>query len=443
MLDHLTRFGRVRYYLITNDLFLWTLNFCLRFLFGSPAGILRSFNLLKRGRTVDSDPKQSLSASDPTGSWGAHPELKAASAVAPFAESSPAPVVHPVVAATARKKAQPSKGRIIAVGGGKGGVGKSLITSSVGISLARHGKKVVVIDADLGGANLHTCLGLSTPSLTLSDFISRRVESIDDVILETGVKNLGLISGAHDHLAASNLKYGQKTRLLSCIAAVDADFVLLDIGAGFSFNIVDFFLIAEQGLLVAIPEPSSIENAYRFLKMSFYRHLWRALKSSPVRKVVEQAMDQKNRYGIRTPIDLLDAVERRDSATGRYLKEQAFSFRPRLLINQVRYPEDEGLGASMASVCRRHLGIAIDAIGSVRFDESVWKATRKRRPFMGVVAPLWLRAKSAYGGGRGMFEHEVSQALPVQAREAEEVPRSQLGGIQRRAAPPGRFDSLV
>ena len=218
---------------------------------------------------MDSDPKQSLSASDPTGSWGAHPELKAASAVAPFAESSPAPVVHPVVAATARKKAQPSKGRIIAVGGGKGGVGKSLITSSVGISLARHGKKVVVIDADLGGANLHTCLGLSTPSLTLSDFISRRVESIDDVILETGVKNLGLISGAHDHLAASNLKYGQKTRLLSCIAAVDADFVLLDIGAGISFNIVDFFLIAEQGLIVAIPEPSSIENAYRFLKMSF------------------------------------------------------------------------------------------------------------------------------------------------------------------------------
>ena len=72
--------------------------------------------------------------------------------------------------------------------------------------------------------------------------------------------------------------------------------------------------------------------------------------------------------------------------------------------------------------------------------------------YAGVVAPLWLRAKSAYGGGRGMFEHEVSQgmfehevsqALPVQAREAEEVPRSQLGGIQRRAAPPGRFDSLV
>ena len=330
------------------------------------------------------------------------------------------PLVRPVLGATIRKRAHPAKGRIIAVGGGKGGVGKSLVTSSLGIAIAGHGKKVVVIDADLGGANLHTCLGLPTPSLTLSDFISRRVESIDDVILDadlgganlhtclglptpsltlsdfisrrvesiddvildTGVKNLGLISGAHDHLAASNLKYTQKTRLLSRIATVDADFILLDIGAGITFNIVDFFLIAEQGLLVVVPEPSSIENAYRFLKMSFYRHLWRALKSSPSRKVVEEAMDQKNRAGIRTPIDLLDAVERRDSATGRYLKERAHSFRPRLLINQARYPEDERLGASMASVCRRHLGIDIDAIGTVRFDESVWQANRKRRPFM-------------------------------------------------------------
>ena len=72
-----------------------------------------------------------------------------------------------------------------------------------------------------------------------------------------------------------------------------------------------------------------------------------------------------------------------------------------------------------------------------------WYNTQRLLEPIGVVAPLWLRAKSAYGGGRGMFEHEVSQALPVQAREAEEVPRSQLGGIQRRAAPPGRFDSLV
>jgi flagellar biosynthesis protein FlhG len=110
------------------------------------------------------------------------------------------------------------KGRIIAVGGGKGGVGKNLVTSSLVIWLAQHGKKVVVVDTDLGGANLHTCLGQSILDRTLSDFINCRVDSIEDLILETGVKNLGLISGAHDHLTAFDLKYFQKTRLLARIS---------------------------------------------------------------------------------------------------------------------------------------------------------------------------------------------------------------------------------
>ena len=166
-------------------------------------------------------------------------------------------------------------------------------------------------------------------------------------------------------LTASNLKYFQKTRLLARISQVDADIILLDIGAGISFNIVDFFLLAEQGILVVIPEPSSIENAYRFLKMSFYRHLWRSLKASPACKVVEQAMDQKNKNGIRTPFDLLEAVERLDAPTGRFLKDEALAFQPRLLVNQVRYEEDQRLGSSMATVCRKHLGIDMAAIGAI------------------------------------------------------------------------------
>jgi flagellar biosynthesis protein FlhG len=326
---------------------------------------------------VDSELKEGVEA---PAHWSSGPEVSAASAAAvleaSLAPSLPAPISAPAPG-RARKQA-----RIIAVGGGKGGVGKSLVTSSLGISLARHGRKIVVVDADLGGANLHTCLGLTTPERTLSDFINRRVPRIEDVIAETGVPNLGLISGAHDHLTASNMKYFQKTRLLSRISQVDADIIVIDIGAGISFNIVDFFLLAEQGILVVIPEPSSIENAYRFLKMSFYRHLWRCLKASPARKVVEEAMDQKNQVGIRSPFDLLEAVERIDAAAGRFLKEKALEFRPRLLVNQVRYPEDERLGHSMSAVCRKHLGIDIESIGAVGFDESVWRANRKKRPFM-------------------------------------------------------------
>ncbi len=276
----------------------------------------------------------------------------------------------------------PRARHIVAVGGGKGGVGKSLITSSLAICLARRGRRVVVVDADLGGANVHTALGLNSPNVTMADFIHRRVRSIEDVIVETGVENLGLISGAHDYLTASNMKYQQKMRLLSRIRTVDADFILLDIGAGISFNIVDFFLLAESGLLVVIPEPSSIENAYRFLKMSFYRNLRMAVKETHVRGFIDQAMDQKNLHGIRSPFDLLEAVERLNPEAGRVLKERAQAFRPRLMVNQLRYPEDERLGVSMASVCRKHLGVDMECLGAVRYDDGVWQANRRKKPFM-------------------------------------------------------------
>ena len=106
------------------------------------------------------------------------------------------------------------KKEIWAIGGGKGGIGKSLITGNIGIHLARLKKKVLVVDADLGGANLHTTLGIGVPETTLSDFLNRRVEPIRDVIIKTSIPNLSLISGAQDFLDAANPNFAQKTRLL-------------------------------------------------------------------------------------------------------------------------------------------------------------------------------------------------------------------------------------
>lgn len=303
-----------------------------------------------------------------------------------------------------------SSRKIVAVGGGKGGIGKSLMASSLAICLARRGKRVVLLDADLGGANLHTCLGLACPTRTLSDFLQRRFDSIADVVVGTGVENLGLISGAHDFLTASNLKYFQKVRLLKRIAELDADFILLDLGAGVSNNIVDFFLLAELGLLVVVPEPSSIENAYRFLKKSFYRDLWSVLKkNNPARDIVERAMDQKNGYGVRTPFDLLEAVDRIDPLTGQLLKRRADAFRPRLIVNEARYEEDLRLGDTMASVCRRHLGIRMDCIGAVPYDDGVWQANRKKRPFI----QDFPRSKA----GRAI--EKIAEVLLVASRPAE------------------------
>jgi len=151
--------------------------------------------------------------------------------------------------------------KIWAVGGGKGGVGKTVFTANLAVSLANRGKRVIVVDADLGGANIHTILGVKKIKHNLGDFlINKKFRNISDVVVETPVKNLGLVSGANGILELANPSFAQKMKVISGLRKVDADIVLLDLGAGTTFNTLDFFNLADSKILVACPEPTSIQN---------------------------------------------------------------------------------------------------------------------------------------------------------------------------------------
>ena len=159
--------------------------------------------------------------------------------------------------------------RIWAIGGGKGGVGKSVLAANLGVVLAKRRQRVVVVDADLGGANLHTLFGMPDPELTLSDYIDRNVPSLDDIVLSTSVPGLHLVSGAHALLEMANPKHGQKSRILRHIQKLDADHVILDLGAGTGINVLDFFLAARKGVLVVVPEPTSMGTESCWLSARF------------------------------------------------------------------------------------------------------------------------------------------------------------------------------
>jgi len=271
---------------------------------------------------------------------------------------------------------------IWAVGGGKGGIGKSLIVANMSIVLAQRGKKVVLIDADLGGANLHTCLGISQPKATLGDFISRRVGRIEDAMVETGIPNLGLISGAQEIVGAANPKHSQKIRLLRTIRSLNVDFILIDLGSGTSFNILDFFLVSDHGLLIVIPEPTSIENAYRFLKCSFLRKVGNLAAQYDVKEVFDTVFDPKNLKGIRTPFDLFDEISKIDERVVELLQKGMEGFRPKLILNQVRTDNDIRIGFSIRSACMKYLGIQMDYLGYIYYDDLVWQSIRKKRPLV-------------------------------------------------------------
>lgn len=308
-------------------------------------------------------------------------------AAAEVAPSSPAAESHP------KADAAPQKARIVAIGSGKGGVGKSFIASSLGIDLARRGQRVVVVDADLGGANLHTALGLSPAKVTLADVIVGEVDHIEDVRIQTGIPNLSLVSGAYDHLIAANLGYQQKRRLQRQIESLDADFVLLDLGSGLSLNVVDFFLLGAPGILVVAPEPASIQTAYRFLKTSFYRLCWTVAPSGGARQLIRETMYEKNARGVRTRTDLLEAISQIDDEARRRIERAAASFQPWLVVNQVRSVEDKRLGPTMAGFCFQHLDIDMECLHPIYFDDRIWQSNRDRKPYV-LSAPTAPAAKN-------------------------------------------------
>ncbi|HEY7725491.1 MAG TPA: P-loop NTPase [Anaeromyxobacteraceae bacterium] len=269
--------------------------------------------------------------------------------------------------------------RVVSVGGGKGGIGKSLVAANLGIELARAGRRVVLVDADLGGANLHTCLGMEQPRKSLSDFVEKRIARIEDVVVPTQVPNLGLIAGALDHLDAANPKYAQKMRLLRHLLALDVDYAILDLGAGTHLNVLDFFLVSDHGVLVLVPEPTAIENVYRFVKAAFWRRVRNVVAvygfEEPLRSVMGDGT-------FRSPIQVLRGLSEVHPEAARTLEREVQAFRPRLVVNQARTPQDAELGHAVVGAWKKYFGLGMDYLGHIEYDDSMWRTVRARRPLL-------------------------------------------------------------
>jgi len=271
---------------------------------------------------------------------------------------------------------------IWAVGGGKGGVGKSFIAANLGLALAKQGKQVVLVDLDLGGANLHTCLGVSGSDKTLSDYLTGKMSDINALISKTETDRVGMISGAADNLQIANLKHFQKAKLLRNLKHIEADYVILDLGAGTAFNTLDFFVQADRGLISVMPDPTSIENTYRFLKCV----LMRKLHSAPLqaKKLMNSVLTQRQYDGkkIRTLAAFLSAMDGLHPEYAPELRDNLSSLQLHLIVNQVLEPRDTELGHAMQMTCSRYFGSELDYLGYLHHDKNVLQSLRQRKPFI-------------------------------------------------------------
>jgi len=270
---------------------------------------------------------------------------------------------------------------VLPVASGKGGVGKSLLCANLGITLAREGKTVLLVDLDLGGSNLHTCLGVSGSSQGIGHFIHRRVERLDQLVIDTGRPKLFMIPGDSLLPATANLPYFRKVKLLRELQELVADYIILDLGAGSSFNTVDFFLAAAGGVLVCTPETTSILNAYSFLKSVCYRMLYRSFPpKSTERKVIHEFMTERIEGTDRSLASLVEQLAECSAESGTTASRAIGTLVPRIVLNMGKQSRDTVIGRRLREISRRNLGVEVEYIGFLPADELLGRSVISRTP---------------------------------------------------------------
>ena len=155
--------------------------------------------------------------------------------------------------------AQPKNSRIIAVSSGKGGVGKTNISINLALAYARLGKRVIVLDADLGLANVNVVLGV-IPRYNLYHLI-RQQKTMRDILLDTDY-GIQIVAGASGFSKIANLSEEERQGFIHELYELSqADVIIIDTAAGVSNNVLTFVAAADDVIIVNTPEPTAITDA--------------------------------------------------------------------------------------------------------------------------------------------------------------------------------------
>jgi flagellar biosynthesis protein FlhG len=289
---------------------------------------------------------------------------------------------------------------IISIASGKGGVGKSIVAGNLGLVLARMGKRVVLVDLDVGGADLHIMFGLLHPPATLSDFLVRRVESLDAVACPISTQpGLRLIPGTGDTLATANMPYAKKKRLIRHLGHMEADVLIVDVGAGTGYHALDFFLLADLHVVVATPDPTSVLDLYRFIKLAAIRRvLSHFLTKDPINSTLADG-DFASVEEI-----CLASGKTDDAAQARQALE---AFRPLLVLNRTSARSKVNT-LQLQKLLRQYVGGELTLLGEIPDDRAVERSVRTYLPVV-EAAPESPAAQAFLSIARQLISHFLTQ----------------------------------
>ena len=284
--------------------------------------------------------------------------------------------------------------QIIPVASGKGGVGKSLLSANLAIALGQQGKKVVLVDLDLGASNLHL-IGQHPGSASLGSWFTEKSD-FKDIIQPTDYQNVSFIAGDNQIPDLTSLKHVQKVRLIRNLKNIDTDYVILDLGAGTHQFILDMFLLSPQGIIVSAPAVTATLNGYLFLKNAVFRLLYTTYKrGTPGRSYLDEIKkDSSTMQKLYIP-QLIQGLARVDPQTTQMFINRMQQFRPRLVMNMIEDPKDADRAQRIKASCNQYLGLELEYLGLMYRDLFQDKALAAQLPVV-VYKPQSVLGQAVY-----------------------------------------------
>ena len=316
--------------------------------------------------------------------------------------------------------------QILPIASGKGGVGKSAISLNLSIALAQLGKKVILCDFDFGGANLHTMLGHKNNKPGLGHFINKLEDHLEPLIQKTAVENLGFIAGDCLIPGTPNMDYFSKKKILKELNQLDADYVILDLGAGSAYNTLDFFLVTYKSILVTTPEITSILNAYSFLKSSAFRFLAQQFSAkSEERKFIQDFTHTRLEGTELSFVNLMEELYKRFPESSAKAINKLDSFRPQVILNKGRESNDIAMGQRLKSLVKNKLNMNMEFIGFIPHDDEISLSIARRTPLI-LSNPEGDFARRIYPTAQRVIENDFSLNDAVFDEEKEDEVLQQL-----------------
>ena len=279
--------------------------------------------------------------------------------------------------------------RTLAIASGKGGVGKTVVTANLAICLAQQlcqkQGSVVAIDLDLGCGNLNACLGVRSNNGNINNFLLNQETSLKGILTPTGQESLQVICSSYSGAHGIQLSHDQKRELLAEVGTLDADFVLMDLGAGISTDVLDLFLGASEKIVVITPESLSLHNAFVFLKTVILHLLWREVVQRPslasVKENWRQAIDDPEHLDIPT---LIGRIKLWDMDAADTLKGLINDLQIKFVVNKYRGGVENLHLKKFHDLLFKYLSVRtnISYLGFVHFDFGISESTQAIKPFL-------------------------------------------------------------